>query len=332
METIVIDKTILLKWIHLASLQNIDLGIVLDRIKIPEQETTVPFATYALLVTSILEQSKANNLGLKFGEQSNIAALGIVGQIIQSSRTLEEALHHACNYFNLISNAITLELTQHKNHVQLKFTPHQPTYKQYPKVLEQLIISSLYFSFKEICYLTFSKAKPLKLTLDFDPKNLEELNTIFECDIDIMASENAIYFHKDNLNQPILYADYKLMLHLEKLACKRITDQKLELQSYSNKVITLIYSLIDPYFPSIKSVANQLDTSERSLQRRLASEHTSYSHITNSIKKSMAKEYLQQNLSVKEISYLLGYSDASAFTHAFTRWYGTSPTDYKDYN
>lgn len=329
MENIVIDKTILLGWIRLVDLQEIDTQIILEQMNLSENQTTISFDTFAWFVDWVLETSKRNDWGLKFGEQSNLAALGIVGQIIQHSRTLGEALTHACQYFNLISNAIHLDLIPTEHTVKLVFNLHTETYQKHPRAMQQLVISSLYFSFKEIQYLTFSKIVPTQISLSFTPDNLEELNTLFKCNFNQDATENSLSFDTQILDQPIVYADYKLMLHLEKLACKRLQEQHNKQNSYVQKVTTLIYALVDPYFPSLKTIANQLHTSERSLQRKLANENTSYSQVLSSIKKSMAKEYLKQQLSIKEISLLLGYSEPSAFIHAFNHWYGESPKSYQ---
>lgn len=328
----VIDKSILLGWIRLVDLQEIDTQMILEQMNLSENETTIPFDTFAWFVDWVLETSKRNDWGLKFGEQSNLAALGIVGQIIQHSRTLGEALTHACQYFNLISNVIHLDLVQTPHTIKLVFNLHPKTYQKHPGAVQQLLISSLYFSFKEIQYLTFSKTIPSQILLSFTPDNPKELATLFKCDFSKDSTENALIFDAQVLNQPIVYADYKLMLHLEKLACKRLQEQQNKQNSYTQKVTTLIYALVDPYFPSLKTIANQLHTSERSLQRRLANENTSYSQVLSSIKKSMAKEYLKQQLSIKEISLLLGYSEPSAFTHAFNLWYGESPKSYQSKN
>jgi len=43
---------------------------------------------------------------------------------------------------------------------------------------------------------------------------------------------------------------------------------------------------------------------------------------------SLARRYLQESsLSLTEISFLLGYTEISTFSHAFKRWTGVSPTD-----
>jgi len=76
------------------------------------------------------------------------------------------------------------------------------------------------------------------------------------------------------------------------------------------------------------AVAERLNMSLRSLQRKLHEEHTSFSEIYNSIRRELANEYIQDSqMSMTEIAYLLGFSEQANFSRAFRRWYGTSPSE-----
>jgi AraC-like DNA-binding protein len=68
----------------------------------------------------------------------------------------------------------------------------------------------------------------------------------------------------------------------------------------------------------------------RTLQRKLEEENTSYSALSKSVRKEMAHNYIQDSqLSINEISYLLGFAEQANFTRAFKRWYGESPSEYR---
>lgn len=64
----------------------------------------------------------------------------------------------------------------------------------------------------------------------------------------------------------------------------------------------------------------------RSFARHLAAEGTSFGEILDSLRKRLAMRYLEdERISLQQIAWLLGYSESAAFTHAFKRWFGTSP-------
>ena len=70
--------------------------------------------------------------------------------------------------------------------------------------------------------------------------------------------------------------------------------------------------------PKITEIASLLQTSERSLRRKLDNEGLSYSGLRNDFRRDLAIEYLKStDLAAKEIAYLLGYDNISSFRRAF---------------
>ncbi|WP_433520942.1 helix-turn-helix transcriptional regulator [Nocardia pseudovaccinii] len=72
-------------------------------------------------------------------------------------------------------------------------------------------------------------------------------------------------------------------------------------------------------------IAAQLRLSVRTLRRRLDAEDTSFRELTTETRQLLAEELLTIGTTVEDIAQRLGYADASSFTHAFTRWTGTTP-------
>jgi AraC-like DNA-binding protein len=67
------------------------------------------------------------------------------------------------------------------------------------------------------------------------------------------------------------------------------------------------------------------------LRRRLEAEETTHSEILDRVRSDLAMLYLSESrLSVREIAFLLGYSQSRAFHNAFRRWTdGATPVDYR---
>lgn len=85
--------------------------------------------------------------------------------------------------------------------------------------------------------------------------------------------------------------------------------------------------LSDPAaMPSLAAVAAELHVDVRTLRRHLAAEGTSYRALREEVTVTLAIDLLETvGLSVEETARRLGYADATAFTHAFTRWTGAPP-------
>ena len=70
--------------------------------------------------------------------------------------------------------------------------------------------------------------------------------------------------------------------------------------------------------------------SEATLQQRLAERGTSFQELLDDTRCELAIGYLHQPaLTVTEIAFLLGFTDASNFTRAFKRWKGVPPSNFR---
>ena len=79
------------------------------------------------------------------------------------------------------------------------------------------------------------------------------------------------------------------------------------------------------------SVAEKLNFSSRTLQRKLSDEATSFKEILQETRFGIAQQLLSQDhLSVSEIGFILGYSDLANFSRSFKKYSGKSPLEYKE--
>jgi len=73
--------------------------------------------------------------------------------------------------------------------------------------------------------------------------------------------------------------------------------------------------------------------SPRTLSRKLHDQHASYAEILDRFRAALARRYLaERELPVSEIAWLLGYQELSSFTHAFKRWTGLTPRQFRSSN
>ena len=79
------------------------------------------------------------------------------------------------------------------------------------------------------------------------------------------------------------------------------------------------------------SIARRLGMSRRTLARVLRSENAAFSDLLDASRQALSRRYLlEQQLPITEVAWLLGYSDLSSFTRAFTRWTGLTPKAYRN--
>jgi AraC-like DNA-binding protein len=81
---------------------------------------------------------------------------------------------------------------------------------------------------------------------------------------------------------------------------------------------------------SIGHIAEELNLSKRTLQRRLQQQDISFAELRDQVRFHYSIDYLiKQHLSIDSISASLDFSDRTSFTNAFKRWTGLSPSTFR---
>jgi AraC-like DNA-binding protein len=85
-----------------------------------------------------------------------------------------------------------------------------------------------------------------------------------------------------------------------------------------------------PDCANVDRVARDLGLSRQTLYRRLKAEGSTFEQLLDSVRRRLAIRMIgRDGLSAKAAAYRLGFSDPAAFSRAFKRWTGSSPSDYR---
>ncbi|MGV3624012.1 MAG: AraC family transcriptional regulator ligand-binding domain-containing protein [Archangium sp.] len=141
------------------------------------------------------------------------------------------------------------------------------------------------------------------------------------------AKAHRLMFDAALLKTPFQLAD----ANAQKLAAEQCEKELAALEAaggFAPRVRELLFA--NGGVRDVDAVAKTLSMSARTLKRRLQSEGTSYSELLEHERHARAELLLSQGtLSVKEVAAQLGYADTAAFSHAFTRWTGQSPSEFQ---
>jgi AraC-like DNA-binding protein len=111
--------------------------------------------------------------------------------------------------------------------------------------------------------------------------------------------------------------------------CDRILGEDKTSTGVAGEVYQIIAST-PGHSPTMEIVASRLATTVRTLHRKLQAEGASFTQILDDVRCNLAKEYLRSTeLSADDISELVGFSEAANFRHAFRRWTGSTPTNFR---
>ena len=91
-----------------------------------------------------------------------------------------------------------------------------------------------------------------------------------------------------------------------------------------------VEQVLEPLLPGgdvgIDRVARALGSSRQTLYRKLKTEGVTFEQVLDELRHRLARRYIREGMSVKEAAYRLGFSEPAAFSRAFKRWTGSSPS------
>jgi AraC-like DNA-binding protein len=105
---------------------------------------------------------------------------------------------------------------------------------------------------------------------------------------------------------------------------------RIERHNMAARVRTVLTQALQHGEPTQEEVAESLNVSARTLQRKLGGSGTTFRKILDEIRRAQALAHFSTTeMSVSEVTHLLGFSCSSSFTRAFKRWTGLSPSEWR---
>jgi len=162
-----------------------------------------------------------------------------------------------------------------------------------------------------------------------EPENLSRFKQHFKVPMKFNCEQNIIYFQKSTLEKNLVTANPDLTRVNDKV----ITDYLASLDTDNIDMLVkakMLDSLASGRVSEI-FIAQSINMSTRSLQRKLKEHETSFKRLLDETRKELAGQYIEnQGIAINEITYLLGFSEPSNFSRAFKRWNGLSPSAYRE--
>ncbi|MCE4050345.1 AraC family transcriptional regulator [Bacillus sp. Au-Bac7] len=158
---------------------------------------------------------------------------------------------------------------------------------------------------------------------------VQALEDYFGCPIHIGAKHNRLILQREDLDRPFTSYNAELLQILTP-----VLEQTLEEQRHSHSITEIVKWILKRNLTGerldIQDVASELGMSERTLQRRLTDEKTSFKDLLKEVRHEQARQYLADpDLDIKEVAFLVGYKDHSSFYRAFRCWEGDTPLNWR---
>ena len=284
------------------------------RLKVPKQ-----IKLLALVAAALPDDFLGFHLSLNF----EFRELGLLHYTMASSATLGEALQRAARYSAIVNEGIALRcleaddltiaceyvgVARHSDRHQIEFW-----------------IAAIIRSCRE---LTGRRLTPRRVQfLHHRRDDCVEISAFVGTGIEFGAERDAIVLARAAAEMPVIGAD----CYLNDLLVGYCEEALAQRPAPAGALRSAVENAVAPLLPHGKAeldeIARKLGMSRRTLSRRLASERLSFSGVVDQLRAELARRHVKDPLlSISQIAWLLGYQEVSAFTHAFKRWTGATPT------
>lgn len=267
-------------------------------------------------------------IGFRISASDPLSWLGVLGHLMLASPTLRQAGDSLMRYMPLVSPVVrpTIEPRADRVRVGLNLVGGARTVPQQRYDFTwNLLLNTLRFVGGR------PDLKPVLVEYAYPPPasdGVERYAAQFGCPVRFGAPANALEFADADITAPIPTANPLAAEGLFRMLDERLAQA--ERSSFAARVREMLPAMVDQGGALRDAVARRLAISERTLQRRLADEGTDFSTLVDEVRRTIAQQYLgSDRISVKNLSYKLGFSDPSAFHRACLRWFGKAPGEFQ---
>ena len=276
--------------------------------------------------------SHREDFGLEVGKSVSLGALPVLGMMLLSCHNLKQALEQIIRYESLNHNLGISRVMHHKGETQYIWTPNRLHLPNPHDELSFQLTLSVFTSFKTFLPQLTKEDVSIKCVSFMYPKpsNIQRYKNLVNTHLKFNQSCNSITIDSKELEKIITEGDATLFSALSAHA-----DDLLLTKKNQRDIIWQLKSIFPDALQNqtfkIEDIANQLNVSTRTLQRKLNHSGTSFQDVLDEVRQHLAERYLRgSNLSMNEIASLLGFQEQSSFNHAFKHWNALSPSEYRE--
>ena len=267
-------------------------------------------------------------LGLRAGRRIHITHLGLYGYALLSSATPRDAVEFALRYRPLAAPLIGLAFDESDGHAAWSFSDILGLGMEselFRFVLEFQLGTQLSLH-GDILGAT---VKPCAVRLAYPaPAHAARYEELLGCPAQFGQARNELRFDGDWLRHKLTYAN-PITAALVRETCDQLLVELRTASGLASQVFGMLMQS-PGHFPDIESVAQRLHMTERTLRRKLQAQGVSYQTILTDVRRQLAIGYLRKTrMGIEDIAAALGFSDAANFRHAFKKWTGKTPGEYR---
>ena len=289
-------------------------------IAVPAEARELSTDAFFAFWREVAAQNDRADLGLSLG----LAVFGrsVAAIAAQQAPTLGDALRTLGRYKRLTCPEDVL-VEVHDGEPSVRFDWTLATGEVPPLVIDAVFASQVAL----VRRMTAGKAAPARIELARKRRHPQLLRDHFRCPIVFGAAHDRIVFAPGALAIPIVTANREAYAQLVPGLEARLAATR---SLVGDVRIAIARTISAGTRPSIEAIAQRLDTSPRTLQRRLGDAHTTFQDQLDDVRRVAARRLLAHTeLPAIDIAFLLGFAEPNSFARAFRTWERTTPLRWR---
>jgi AraC-like DNA-binding protein len=279
-----------------------------------DSDARVSPAQFCVAWAAAIRLSGDPTLALRLASATAPGAFGIVEYICRSAPTLHDALIQWCRYLRILDNTVEVGLVEVESECSLRVI----TESEAPSPAAHELCFALVVRHARTMLADRLPITEVCFTHDASLSQVAHYRAFFEAPVRFGASRTELVLPRSALEKPLTSADPNLLAILRPTAEETLARGSAQSPPFTERVRRQIGE-------ALHNDDAQLGMTGRSLQRRLKEEGAVFQTLRDEMRRDLADRYLGQGMSFNEISFLLGFSEPSAFFRAFKRWTGLTP-------
>ncbi len=279
----------------------------------------------AALLDLAARQSGIDDLALRMAEQRRPSNWGVTGLLMAQQKTVGEAMGVAGQYIAGHYEGARVEMEAYGDEVQvwIDVDDGPDAIRFDPAQRNELVIGASVYVLRALMQRDW---RPLRVGFTHAARgDLDRYKPYFGRTPLFDQDRPFLAMARTDLDQPLQGHDPEAERILRQMAEQQLPEQS---KPFSRAVAVLISQRLAEGDLSAEGVAGALDLDLRSLQRRLAAEGSSFSDLLNTVRKDLARTYVESSRRpLAEVADLLGFSSLSAFSQWYTRTHGQSAAE-----
>ena len=303
------------------------LGV--DILRQPNPKTRYSLELFDNVLSIAARELNNPHLAISVGEKFRIATYTDLGNILAFCKDIEEAAYVNKRYSSLVHTLGVPHVRKEDINGEPKDTfiwePNFPKY-EYQKFYKatEFVISNYFTSLNWLAW-GFGRGV-IEIHFAHAPSAPTDIyDELAGCAVKFGMDCYRLIMADNIMNRPLPTANPH-QLNILKAKQDKILSAFNEANNLIYRVEGAILNIIGSQRPKIDAIAHNLGISERTMKRHLKDQSTTYREILERVKRRMCDDLLDDGMGLAQIAQSLWYSDQAAFTRAYKRWHGVTPS------